>query len=166
MDRDNIRVHTLEAVCNDAAVRDELLEYNKNVFDRCALELPMQLPLPDEPFVAAWQEYAAESKVRGTLPVLREKLVQLRFPIHEGISETEEYRAATRRGIEPEQSKEGDGIALRSPELFEIVIHPTAAGSIPLLVIGNRQDFVTVLRALRVVQYKMSLKERSVSNTR
>ena len=148
MDRDNIRVHTLESVCNDAAVRDELLEYNKNVFDRSALESPLRLPLPDEPFVAAWQKYAAESKVRGTLPALREKLVQLRFPIQEGISETEEYRAATRRGIEPEQSKEGYGIALRSPELFEIVIHPTAAGRIPLLVIGDRQDFVTVLRAL------------------
>ena len=147
VNRDNLRVRTLESFRAGAAVRDELLEYNKNVFDRSALPSPLKLPLPDEPFVAAWEEYAAEARRRGTLPTLKEKLVQLRFPIQEGISETESYRAATRRGIGPE-IEDGDGITLRRPELFEIVIHPTPAGKIPLLVIGDRQDFATILRAL------------------
>ena len=147
MNRDNLRVRTLESFRAGAAVRDELLEYNKNVFDRSALPSPLKLPLSDELFVTAWEEYSVEAERRGTLATLREKLVQLKFPIQAGISETEEYRAATRRGIGPELGDSG-GISLRRPELFQIVIHPTAAGKIPLLVIGDREDFMTVLRAL------------------
>ena len=73
----------------------ELLAYNRNVFDRSVEEA---LPLPAEPHVEAWERYAREAAEAGALAALRRKLVQLRFPIQEGISETDAYRAATLRG--------------------------------------------------------------------
>lgn len=39
---------------------EELLLYNKNVFVHDSGQEPVVLPIPDEPFVAAWEKYAAE----------------------------------------------------------------------------------------------------------
>jgi hypothetical protein len=96
--------------------------------------------------VAAWEGYAAEAEERGAWPVLRDKLVQLRFPVAEGVSATDAYRAATRRG---ERSWPADGgTHLRDPERLRLFLHPTAAGRVPVVVAGHRDDFVTLVRAL------------------
>jgi hypothetical protein len=106
---------------------------------------PPQLPLDDEPFAAAWAAYAEEARARGAWPVLRERLPQLRFPIAEGMSGEEEYRAATRRGLAP---PEGAGVEMERPDALRLFVHPTPAGRLPVLVAGCRADFVALVRAL------------------
>ena len=123
---------------------DELLRYNENLF-RVPDSLP-PFPLPDEPFVEAWEAYAREAAARGVFPVLRDALVQLRFPVAPGIAETEGYRAATRRGVLPPDG--APGLALEAPERLRLFLHPTAAGRLPVLVAGARADFVALVRAL------------------
>src|ERR1700710_2073650 len=128
---------------------EELLAYNENVFDlEALLTSRVRLPLPDEPFVAFWAEDEREARTRGAFAVLREHLPQLRFPIRAGISETADYRAATRRGADVETLAEATGLELERPEAIEIVIHPSPAGRIPLLICRRRAEFTALLQAL------------------
>jgi hypothetical protein len=129
------RTLQLEALGASPAEAAELLAYNENVFDLGALTSEVRFPLPDEPFVAFWQAVEREARTRGTFAVLRERLPQLRFPIRAGISETEPYRAATRRGVPVET-------------LPEATIHPSPAGRIPLLIARGRAEFVALIQAL------------------
>ncbi|HSK80394.1 MAG TPA: hypothetical protein VLQ45_28330 [Thermoanaerobaculia bacterium] len=126
---------------------EELLSYNTNLFDLGALA-GTELPLPDEPFVAVWEDWERQARERGAFAVLREHLPQLRFPIREGISGTEAYRAATLRGVPPEEIPEATGLALPRPELVEIVLHKSPAGRIPLVIVRGREEFVALLRAI------------------
>ena len=126
---------------------EELLRYNENLFDLGALA-GTELPLPDEPFVAVWEDWERQARERGAFAVLREHLPQLRFPIREGISGTEAYRAATLRGVPLEEIPEATGLPLPRPELIEIVIHESPAGRIPLVIARGREEFVALLRAL------------------
>lgn len=139
------RADVLRAHGASPAETVELLAYTEPAF-RAPDAFPGAFPLPDEPFVSAWTGYAAEAEERGAWTVLRERMVQLRFPVARGISATEAYRAATRRG-EPTWP-EGGGIVLRAPERLRLFVHPTAAGAVPVLVAGDREDFVTLVRAL------------------
>lgn len=125
----------------------ELLRYNENVFDLGALA-GTQLPLPDEPFVAVWEEWERQARERGAFAVLRDHMPQLRFPIREGISASEAYRAATLKGVPPDEIPEATGLPLPRPELVEIVIHESPAGRIPLVIVRGREEFVALLRAI------------------
>lgn len=127
---------------------EELRAYNENVFDLGALGPETRFPLPDEPFVAFWEERVQESESRGAFAVLREHLPQLCFPIYEGISETEAYRAATRRGVPVETIPEATGLELEHPEAIELVLHASPAGRIPLLIARRRPEFAALIRAL------------------
>ena len=122
---------------------DEVLGYASSRFTD--IDAP-SLPLGDEPFVAAWRIYQREASGRGVLEVLREKLVQLRFPVREGVSQEESYRAATRRGIFPDS--EGPSLELNDPNGLRLLLHKTAAGAVPALIAKNRPDFVTLVQAL------------------
>ena len=124
------------------AEAEELCAYARNVFDFS--RLPATYPLPDEPFAAAWQSYAEDARERGALPALRERLVQLRFPVEEGISSTERYRAATRRGVAPD----GGGLELEQPARLQVCIHSTPAGRVPIIVAGARADFELLVLSL------------------
>lgn len=125
----------------------ELLRYNENVFDLEALDRS-PLPLPDEPFVAVWEEWERQARERGAFAVLSEHMPQLRFPIREGISASEGYRAATLKGVPPDEIPEATGLVLPHPELVEIVLHETPAGRIPLVIVRGREEFVALLRAI------------------
>lgn len=125
----------------------ELLAYNENAIDPARLELP-SLPLGDEAFVTAWEGYAAEACQRGAFAVLRERLVQFRFPIQAEITATDAYRAATRRGVPPAELPEATGLVLQRPEQLQLVMHATPAGRIPLLITPERLDFVRLVQAL------------------
>lgn len=127
---------------------EEIRAYNENVFNLGALSSEVSFPLPDEPFVPFWESLAAEARTRGAFAALREHLPQLRFPVRPGISETEGYRAATRRGVPPEEIPEATGLEIERPEAIELVIHESPAGRIPLLIARRREEFAALLQAL------------------
>lgn len=125
---------------------DALLAYTENPFDPSG-----PLTLGDEPFAAVWEAYLAEAEAEGVFPVLRRALVQLRFPVREGMSETAAYRAVTRRGdlsvLGPTGLFRG-GLRLVAPERLRLTLHPTPAGRVPVLTAPVREDFVALVQAL------------------
>ena len=127
---------------------EELLAYNRSSFDRRGAYTPPVFPLPAESHVAAWERYALEAAEAGPFAALRRRLVQLRFPIREGISQTEAYRAATLRGAPTDGMTEASGLVLARPEELRLIVHPSPAGQIPVLIPGGRMDFVALVRAL------------------
>ena len=126
---------------------EELLQYNQNCFDRSQVQ-QLSWPLPDEEFVAAWQIYSAAVEEAGTIEALFPYLVQLRFPVQAGISNTPDYLAATRSGADTTAMGDAIGLKLRAPERCRLTIHATAAGRIPLLIAEVREDFEALVQAL------------------
>ena len=121
---------------------EELLGYTENRFALPGGAPP--LPLADEPFAGCWQGYAADAAERGAAAVLRERLVQLRFPVRAGMSSDAGYLAATRRGAPALD----EGAPLRDPEGVALFMHPTAAGRIPVVLVADRGDFELLVQAL------------------
>ncbi|HST59271.1 MAG TPA: hypothetical protein VLK84_11290 [Longimicrobium sp.] len=140
--RDAARAEVLRGFGAGPGEVAELLAYNRSVF---VVPESVDLPLPDEPFVDAWRRYADEARDRGVLPVLREHLVQLRFPIAAGMSADAAYEAALRRGALPDAP---DDLRLRDPGGLRLFIHPTPAGAVPVLLAPDRADFEALVRAL------------------
>lgn len=136
------RAQVLRECGAQGALVDELLAYNENRFD-AARARRLTLPLGDEAHLEAWAEYAADARERGVVPALAERFVQLQFPVREGISATEAYRAASRRGERPAP---GETPAFVAPERISLELYETVAGRIPVLVAGERADFVTLVR--------------------
>jgi anti-sigma regulatory factor (Ser/Thr protein kinase) len=128
------------------AVVSELLEYNERPFHRHVGTGPDALPLRDEPHLRAWSDYEARAAEVGVFGALRERFFQLQFPIREGISEDEDYRRATRRGLAPPAGSAA-GLELNRPQDLQLVLNPTLAGRVPLLVVPDREDFVALVRA-------------------
>lgn len=124
----------------------ELLTYNQNMF---TAPLPGQLPdRHSELHLSTWQEYIQASALIGVYEALKPHLVQLQFPIQEGIGTTAEYRAATRAGKSTTAMKTAVGLTLRQPAQLQLYLQPTLAGAIPVLVTSNRADFVSLVQAL------------------
>jgi len=126
----------------------ELINYNKNVFRREDSGCDISFPLTGEPFVEAWEGYALEAEEKGAFHTLRDKLVQLSFPVREGISQDEHYRAVTLRGLRVAGRPEARGLELERPDDLELYLHPTPVGRIPVLVAGHRPDFVALVQSL------------------
>ncbi|HEX8691496.1 MAG TPA: hypothetical protein VF746_03580 [Longimicrobium sp.] len=124
---------------------DELLAYAESAFAPAAPPAG-GWPLPDEPFAAAWEEYAARAADEGAAAILAGVLPQLRFPVQAGIGASDAYRAATLRG-EPTAHPEG-GLVFADPEGIRLFLHPTPAGRLPVVVARARADFVALLCAL------------------
>lgn len=122
---------------------DEILGYGCSRF--VDVQAP-SLPLDDEPFVPAWHDYVEEAAERGAFAVLRDKLVQLRFPVRRGISRDPGYRAATLRGRLPGFEK--TPLELNRPEGLKLYLHETPVGRIPVLIVQDRNDFSALLCAL------------------
>jgi uncharacterized protein DUF7005 len=122
----------------------ELLAYARSEFDLS--RAPAGFPLPDEPFVAAWTRYVEEAGRVGVWACLRDRLVQLRFPIEPGVSESPTYRAATRRGVWP--APESRGLELARPAELRLFLAETPVGRVPVILAATRDDFVALVRAL------------------
>lgn len=131
-----------------AAQVEELLVYNQNVFDHNTLTHKVNFPLTSEPHIAAWEEYAVLSRVIGVFEVLKQRLVQFQFPIIKGISQTEAYQSATRRGVAVDGMTLATGLVLQEREKLQLILHQSLAGTIPVLLPGNREDFVSLVQAL------------------
>ncbi len=127
---------------------EELFAYNQNTFNHDILPHPFQFPLSPEAHVAAWEKYAIDAQFLGVFTALQQRLVQFRFPIQEGISQTLAYKAATRKGVVVDDMTEATGLVLQEPDKLELILHPSLAGTIPVLLAGNREDFVSLVQAL------------------
>ncbi|MGF2034125.1 MAG: DUF7005 family protein [Nostoc sp. CmiVER01] len=143
-----LRANVLASYGATARETEELLAYNQNTFDHSFSTLPAKFPLPPEPHVAAWEEYATLAQEVGVFQALSTKLVQLKFPILKGISQTEAYRFATRKGIPVDSMIEATSLILQQPEQLQLMIHQSLAGAIPVLLTRNRKDFVSLVQAL------------------
>ena len=145
-DCDAFRREVLEGLGADATEIEALLDYNRNVFKPSSELTVHGLPLPDEPFVEVWESYASRAVIEGALPVLQDVLIQLRFPIREGMGGDDAYRAATRRGEWP--AGRLPGIQLEQPAGLQIRLEGTQAGRIPVIVASARADFEALVRAV------------------
>lgn len=125
-------------------VVEEVVAYTDQAFRLPEAVHELELPLEDEPHLEAWRRYREEAERSGAFDALARRLVQLRFPVEEGLSESEEYRAVTRRGAPPPASRLG----LERPEGLRLDIHPTPAGSIPVITVEHRPDFELLVQAL------------------
>ena len=148
MNRQEFRSRILAAYGATTSEVEELLAYNENVFDRTNLTLPLKLPLPPEPHVSAWEHYVTVAKEIGAFEALKPCLVQLQFPIREGISQTQAYQTATRKGVLLKDMPEATGLVLQQPEQLQVFVHQSLAGAIPVLIAGTREDFVSLVQAL------------------
>jgi hypothetical protein len=146
-DQQSFRTDVLAYFGATAAQVEELLVYNQNVFDHNTLTHRIKFPLTSEPHIAAWEEYAVSAKILGVFEVLKQRLVQFQFPIMEGISQTEAYQSATRRGVATDRMI-ANGLVLQEPEKLQLILHQSLAGTIPVLLTGNREDFVCLVQAL------------------
>jgi hypothetical protein len=70
------------------------------------------------------------------------------MPIREGISQTDLYRRAVRRGEPVDGASLGPGLTLRDPGGVRLEIHEHPAGALPVLIVSEREDFATLVRAL------------------
>lgn len=148
MERREFRANILRAYGANISDTEELLAYNENVFDTASFVHPINFPLAPELHVATWEKYLTEATVMGTFETLKKRLVQLQFPIREGISQTETYRAATRKGIPVDGMTEAAGLILTQPEKLQLIVHQSLAEAIPVLIAGNREDFLLLVQAL------------------
>ena len=99
------------------------------------------LPLADEPHIEAWQTYAEDASREGVVPALRRRLVQLHFPIAAGISKSDQYLAATRRGEFP-----ADGFTPAFRGELTLRVEDTIAGNVPIIVAADRKDFESLVQ--------------------
>ncbi|MGI2903287.1 DUF7005 family protein [Tolypothrix sp. VBCCA 56010] len=142
------RRNVLASYGASASQTEELLAYNQNLFSHKCLKHAVKFPLAPEAHVTVWEEYAVAARVIGAFEALKQRLVQFRFPILKGISQTEAYRSATRKGVTVDNIPEATGLILTLPEKLQLIIHQSLAGTIPVLLTGNREDFVTLVQAL------------------
>src|SRR5262249_16810494 len=106
-----------------------------------------KISLPDEAHLEAWSLYCDEARSVGAFQALARRFPQLLFPIRNGISLTEAYRSATRRGIWPDAEPDPSGLLLPEPGRVRLDIHRTIGGKIPTLIAPERSDFEDLVRA-------------------
>ncbi|HLO48316.1 MAG TPA: hypothetical protein VK211_07845 [Kamptonema sp.] len=127
---------------------EELLAYNNNVFVPVEFDSLPAFPLSPEPHLETWETYLIQAQQQGVFATLRSQLVQLQFPILAGLSETENYRLATRKGYLTSTMPEATGLVLQHPETLQLNLYESLAGKIPVIIAGCREDFVTLVQAL------------------
>lgn len=140
------RVSVLKSLGATPSECAELLCYNENHFDPAGLERGGSLPLADEPFVETWEHYERQAETVGTWAVLRNALVQLRFPVRHGMSRDPEYEAAARGWIPAHD--DSTSLVLQRPDELRMEIHATVAGRLPVVVVPHRDDFELLVQAL------------------
>jgi hypothetical protein len=141
---DDFRSQVLAECEASPTVVDELLPYTQSPFQAEAVRA---FPFEDEPHVEHWARYAEDARRRGALAALRERFVQLRFPIREGISQEEPYKQATLFGRFEAAEAFAPGLELSAPERLELLVCPSLGGRVPVIVAGDRADFVALSRA-------------------
>jgi hypothetical protein len=148
MERQTFRAAILASYGATGSEIEELLAYNQNIFEHDNWQPSLKFPLEPEPHIVTWEEYAVTAREIGVFETLKQVLVQLSFPIQEGISQTEVYRAATLKGVNLDGICEATGLVLEHPEKLDLKIYQSLAGAIPVILPANREDFVSLVRSL------------------
>lgn len=146
-DEYQIRSDLLQSIGGDPSSVAEVMDYCENLFKRQFRPGYPVLPLPEEGHVIDWRHYAA---AQGDDPFgfLQERIPQLSIPVQDGISSTERYADVVQRG-KPFEVKHFQGkLTLKRPDLFHLLIQDHSAGALPVLMVADRKDFETVVRAL------------------
>ncbi|MCF8011125.1 MAG: hypothetical protein K9L17_06610 [Clostridiales bacterium] len=118
----------------------------ENYFKHTCVNSWQEIPLPDELFVGDWEDYIDEVHREGALAALQKRLVQLKFPVKEGMSENSNYQLAARKGADTLFMPEAAGVELEEPDKLEVYLYQTFAGKLPVIQVGNRNDFETLVR--------------------
>lgn len=101
---------------------------------------------PEEPQTPFWRRCAAEAARDGVVRALARRFPQCGFPIEPGISQTPEYRAATRQGrFSPGAPVR---LGLEREDLLSLDVVEGFAGPLPVLVARHRPDFIRLVQAL------------------
>lgn len=140
--------HTQQVYHASPSVHRELADYAQLRFRESSFTPPVHFPLPDEPFVSTWETYVDYAETEGVFPTLKQYLVQLAFPIQEGMSQMEAYLTATRKGMEVEGNELATGLVLEDPEGLDLSVYQCPAGKIPVLRVRHAQDFQSLVQAL------------------
>lgn len=139
------RIRILESCGAESAHLEELLRYTDRVL--CPPEVARAVAIDDdEPHVAVWREYIDEARAVGAFEALATRFVQLRFPVQAGISLTDSYRAATRRG-EFEAAGGFPTRRLERPDDLDLTLAASMCGAIPILTAATRADFEWLVSA-------------------
>jgi len=141
------RKNRLRSYTTIEAILTELTTYTKNKFSPDNA-INGYRDFVDEPQITTWTRYIAEAEQLGIYETLKKYLIQFQFPIQENISQTDEYKNATLRGANPQNLKSATGLVLQAPEQLKLSLYTSIAGNIPVLIVENRTDFLSIIRAL------------------
>ena len=81
MGQKTFRSRVLDELGASPSEKNELLAYNENRFDNSDFTKTSEFPLPDEPFLSAWEGYEREAEKNGAFETLKGRLTQLSFPV-------------------------------------------------------------------------------------
>jgi len=137
----------LRSFTKNEKVLEELKNYTRNSFISQNTPFKYQL-LNDEPLVTDWEKYVEESTNAGVFQTLKKYLVQFWFPIEKGISQTNDYKKATLKGFSKYLIASATGLILNKPNQLKLFLHQSLVGRIPVLIVEDREDFVSIVRAL------------------
>lgn len=130
----------------DKVVISTLMDYTENKFIRGMDNFKNPaLPMADEAFVCSWRSYAAIAENNGLFAILKARIAQFQFPVRQNISQSSAYKAATLKGRFVKDS----GLLLKEESSLTLDIHEGLVGGMPVLTVGNADDFYSVVRALR-----------------
>lgn len=127
-------------------MQGQLLFLRENHFEHTNDKSWEEIPLQDELFVRDWEEYINDISQQGFIASLSKRLVQLNFPVREGMSQNSNYQLATRRGADISKMPETTKVELKEPGRIEVYLYQTWAGRIPVIQVCDRSDFETLVR--------------------
>jgi len=136
----------LKTLIDDSSVIEEVLAYTKNKF-RFNSTLNKNREI-DKQFISTWNAYKAESEKIGVFKMLQSKFKQFQFPIQKNISIEQDYKNATLRGKTTLHNPLATGLSLKKPDELKLIIYHSIAGTIPVLIVANDADFISVIQAL------------------
>lgn len=140
-----VQAETIEATWQKAISMDK--RYLDKIASFSAVQVPHQPPREQEPHITAWCNYAHHAQQTGAFSTLKQRLVQLQFPIQAGIENTKAYRDATRRGL-PVDLSAAEGLVLEEPAKVRVDVYKGVMGYTPILQTRNRADFEKLVQAL------------------
>ena len=106
------------------------------------------LPLPAQPSQIWWQQWLQETPVESHFKSLRSFLPQLFIKPHTGASKSEAYKHLVLRGGKEIQINQETTLQLNDPQAFSIRLVDHIFGAVPVIEIGDQNDFLNVVCCL------------------